>query len=325
MRGPRGHNARPVLIVSTKVDVATDAVIRILGKSGTPFIRLNTEEFPYDSRVTLSLGLGLEGLNLVFPDAAGPFRSIWWRRVRSPEKPESMDVNVHDYCIREASDLVSGAAIASRCKIMSEPSKVWAAEHKIYQLVEAKSCGLKVPDTVATNDAREVKRAFHAFDGNMIAKPIRTGFIDLGHQQRAMYTTKLCTEHLEELSNVKWCPVIFQRFIPKDLDIRVTVVDKRIFAAAIDSQADPLATVDWRRTRDPDLPHMPIELPTSIESKIVQLMKRLDLSFGALDFALTPDGRFVFLEVNPSGQWLWLDDRLDLGITQAVADWLSRN
>jgi glutathione synthase/RimK-type ligase-like ATP-grasp enzyme len=51
-------------------------------------------------------------------------------------------------------------------------------------------------------------------------------------------------------------------------------------------------------------------------------MARLGLSFGALDFVLTPDGRFVFLEINPNGQWMWLDDKLGFGITDAVVDWL---
>ncbi len=53
------------------------------------------------------------------------------------------------------------------------------------------------------------------------------------------------------------------------------------------------------------------------------MMKRLDLSFGTIDLVETPEGDYVFLEVNPSGQWLWLDDKLDLGISDAVASWLA--
>ena len=49
-----------------------------------------------------------------------------------------------------------------------------------------------------------------------------------------------------------------------------------------------------------------------------------DLQYGAIENVLTPDGQFVFLEINPNGQWLWLDDMLSLGITTAIAEWLTK-
>lgn len=310
----------PVLIVSTKVDVATDSVARILGDLHVPFFRLNTEDFPYRTSSTYQTGQN----RVAFQGMSGPFRSIWWRRLRSPETPEDMNDGVHDYCVREGRDFLAGIVLASQCRIMSRPSSVWAAEHKLYQLKIAEDCGLKIPRTVATNSPTEIRNTFAAFDGQMIAKPVRSGYVDLRDgSQRSIFTTKITEDMLEDLSGAKWTPAIFQELIPKALDVRITVVGKQIFPAAIESLTDPAAVVDWRRTENPDLPHSKLELPVELEAKIRLLMQRLDLSFGALDFVLTPDDEYIFLEVNPSGQWLWLDDRLDLGITSAVATWLS--
>jgi glutathione synthase/RimK-type ligase-like ATP-grasp enzyme len=111
--------------------------------------------------------------------------------------------------------------------------------------------------------------------------------------------------------------------VPKRFDVRVTIVGRQVFAAAIDSQSDLSASIDWRLTDNPALPHHAVTLPESLTANLIRLMECLGLTFGAIDLVERPDGEFVFLEVNPSGQWLWLDRMLDLGISEAVADWLT--
>jgi glutathione synthase/RimK-type ligase-like ATP-grasp enzyme len=118
-------------------------------------------------------------------------------------------------------------------------------------------------------------------------------------------------------------PAIYQALVPKRFDLRVTIVGQRIFAAAIDSQSDPAAVVDWRHTDNPRLPHHSVSLPEHVADKLLRLMDSFRLTFGAIDMIHTPDDDYVFLEVNPSGQWLWLDDMLEFGISNAVAEWLA--
>ena len=67
----------------------------------------------------------------------------------------------------------------------------------------------------------------------------------------------------------------------------------------------------------------PIELPGELQRSLLELMSRLSLTYGAIDLVLTPDGRYVFLEINPNGQWLWIDEMLSLGISHSIAEWLS--
>ncbi len=313
----------PVLLVTTKVDVASDAVVKELRGRGTPFVRLNTEDYPYRTGSTIAFNSGSSEPHVKVRNYDGPFRSIWWRRVRSTEVPEDMHPDVHDYCAREAKDFLIGATLLSCSRKMSHPENVWRAEHKLYQLTEAKCCGLAIPDTVVTNVPDDIRDAYRAFSGKMIAKPVRSGYVPVDGDEKVIYTSVVPPGHLEDLADATLSPTIFQRLLPKKADIRVTVVGTQIFSVAIDSQTDPAASIDWRRTQDPDLPHDIINLPRELEGKILRLTKRLGLEFGALDFVLTPQGEFVFLEINPSGQWLWLDDKLDLGISGAIAAWLS--
>lgn len=67
----------------------------------------------------------------------------------------------------------------------------------------------------------------------------------------------------------------------------------------------------------------PCELPDQVVSGIHRLMSRLGLVYGALDFRVRPDGEHVFLEINPAGQWLFIEDQTRQPISQAVAKQLA--
>jgi len=234
-----------------------------------------------------------------------------------------MDAGVYTFCVQESRAAFLGSLLSHDARWMSHPAAIWQAEFKPFQLSVAVDCGLRIPRTLITNDPAEIRTAFADFDG-MIVKPVRTGFIVNEGQEFSIYTSRVLKEHLAEIDRARWSPAIYQELVPKRFDIRVTIVGERIFAVAIDSQSDPTATVDWRQTQNPELPHYSVSLPDAIVRRLLDMMKRLDLSFGAVDLIETPDGQYVFLELNPSGQWLWLDDKLHLGISDAVADWLSQ-
>jgi glutathione synthase/RimK-type ligase-like ATP-grasp enzyme len=160
-------------------------------------------------------------------------------------------------------------------------------------------------------------------EGDVIAKPVRSGYIEVAEGRFGIYTRRLTPRDIELLETAIPCPIIVQREIPKEFDIRATVVGRKVFAVAIDSQTDPEAKIDWRRTENPDLPHQIHKLPGRMENLLITLTHELGLSFAAIDLILSPDGEYFFLEVNPSGQWLWVEDKTGLPISDAVADWLE--
>lgn len=313
-----------VLVVSTVVDVATDDVVRRLSNRSIKHRRINTEDFPFKRGLSLSFGrdgidqwLELDGEFLPQPAA------IWYRRMRSPARPDGMQEGIYQFCMQENRAALLGGILTGSTQWMSHPASVWQAEFKPFQLAMAQALGLSVPRTVITNSPKKIREAFATF-GTMVVKPTRTGHVVYDDKEHAVFTSQLLAKHLEHLEGASLSPAIYQELIPKRFDIRVTVVGERVFAAAIDSQSDPEACIDWRHTENPELPHYPVTLPPEVERKILGLMKRLGLNFGAIDLVQTPAGKYYFLEINPNGQWLWIDDKLGLGVSDEVADWLSR-
>lgn len=311
----------PVLIISTTVDIATDAVVLELERRGQPFLRINTDAYPYDERATLRLGSAETTLD-VSGRPVTP-RSVWYRRMRSAARPEDVEPGIHRYCLGEAQTLMRGLGHITSPRVMSQPAAVFRAENKIVQLTVARSLGIRIPDSCISNDPNHVASFIKAHD-RVICKPLRSGWFEDSQGEWSIYTTEITPEMLAGLDAVSLAPAIFQKLVPKSCDLRVTIVGDRIFAAEIDSQSEEASKVDWRRTTNPNLPHSICTLPDVLENKLLLLMRELELEFGAIDLVRTPENDYFFLEVNPNGQWLWLDDQLDLGITAEVASWLVR-
>lgn len=233
-----------------------------------------------------------------------------------------MNSGVYDYCVKEARSTLVGMLLASPARFMSAPPAVWAAENKLYQLESARRLGLPIPRTIVTNSPKAIRAAFSEFGGQMIIKPAKSGYVDYGPEQHAIFTNRFLEEHLDRVDSARLCPAIYQELLHKECDVRVTVVGRKIFVAEIDSQGDPAARIDWRHTTNPNLPHRPGRLPPEIEAGVLALMSSLGLTFGAIDLVKTTDGDYRFLEVNPNGQWLWIEDQLGFDISSEVAEWL---
>ncbi|MGI8837488.1 MAG: hypothetical protein ACR2H4_12750 [Pyrinomonadaceae bacterium] len=211
---------------------------------------------------------------------------------------------------------------APAAKWMNHPARAQYAESKIYQLSKARTLGFQIPNTLISNDPVAVRRFWHEREGRIIAKPLRMGYFDFGDRQTCVFTSPVAEEHLRDDEGIQLAPVIYQGLIQKACDIRVTIVGKRVFSAAIDSQSIPSADIDWRQSDTEDLPHSVHQLPPSIKAQCLAYMDELGLSFGALDLVLTPQNEYVFLEINSAGQWVWLEDKLDLPISKTIAEWL---
>lgn len=316
--------SRPhVLVISTALDHATDRVIEALHELGAVITRLNTEDLPFSARLSLQTGETTRAALRINAEP-GQFTACFYRRVRVPPQPPDMDAGVYEFALRETRAALVGSLLGLELiRFLNDPVKTWAAEFKPYQLQVAQAAGLRIPPTLISNDPAEVRAAFERFTGAMVAKAVRIGYAEPGGQPHAIYTSRVEEDHLRHDRDIELAPVIYQRLIPKRCDVRVTIVGEQLFAAEIHSQDDPAARIDWRRTANPELPHSPVALPVELQAKLLRLMAHLGLVYGAVDLAHTPSGEYVFLEVNPSGQWLWLEDQLSFPITLAVSRWLA--
>jgi hypothetical protein len=316
-----------ILIITTSVDAASDAVIDSLVSQGaTNFFRLNTEDFPLNAMASFEVRRDRKRNSWNRSTSLDRLRRVWLRRHRLPDLPAEIPPAHKEYALRESLWFLRGlifelTEFLPHDAWMSHPLELSRAESKVFQLSVAANVGLRCPETLISNDPQEIRRFFELHAGDVIAKPVRMGYFDYGVEQRATYTTKITKSDLSDDAALTAAPVIYQQHIGKESDIRVTVVGEKLYAAAIDSQSVDSARVDWRRS-DVELNHQHHQLPQEVANGCRALMSKLGIRFGAIDFVLAPSGEYVFLEVNPNGQWLWLEDKLGFRVADDIACWL---
>jgi glutathione synthase/RimK-type ligase-like ATP-grasp enzyme len=137
-----------------------------------------------------------------------------------------------------------------------------------------------------------------------------------------VFTNEVSIEEvLENESAIALAPGIFQGYVPKAYELRVTVVGRSIFAVRIDSQASESTQVDWRRDQTRKM-YERATLDEKTSLSILDYMRLAGLLYAAFDFVVTPEGDCVFLECNPGGQWLWLEHSTGYGITDSLVELL---
>lgn len=202
------------------------------------------------------------------------------------------------------------------------PNANLLAGSKPEQLRRAAGAGFDVPPTLVTNDAARLRDFAAEHDGTLVCKPLYDGWIPGTSEDRVFWTSRFEAAGTEALDDLADEPYLFQALVPKRYDVRVTVIGKEAFAVAIDSQDDAVSEIDWRRGDVAELGHRAEELPAGLERRCVDLVAGYDLAFGAIDLARRPDGGYTFFELNPNGQWAWLEQRTGLPLRSRLADLL---
>jgi len=198
------------------------------------------------------------------------------------------------------------------------------AASKMLQLKVAKELGIQVPATCFSNQKDSIIKFAKEFEYLSI-KPIDSNSIWLGDEvEYVFYAQKVKSELLNDLSIDSFNQTVsfVQNYKDKQFELRVTVVCDKIFACKIDSQIldDDKGKVDWRQGYDYGLKHEIFELPDSISDFCLKFLARMKLNFGCFDFIVTPSNEYVFLECNPNGQWLWIEEETGMKISLAIAE-----
>lgn len=312
-----------ILLVTNKHDFTADRVVGELDRRGVPFTRLNTEDFPTGIRCRYRSGADGQqaGLHLGHDRTVSPEQvsAVWYRRPEPPViDPRVTDAVARRFARRESTAALRGfLALVTDALWVNHPDANRAAEHKPVQLGVAARQGFRTPETLVTNDPQEAAEFQARFAGRTVAKSVGPAFIHPVSRAQ-VFTSGIRAEQLAFLDDVRHAPVILQERIDKKLEIRVTVAGDRVLAAEIDSQASDVTSGDWRRDVF-EVPHRVHELPEEVAERCLQLVRRFGLVFGALDLILTPDGEYVFLELNPNGEWDWIEGLTDLPIAEAIA------
>ncbi len=316
---------KTILLTTARFDPAADLVMNELHRRGAPCFRWNTYEYPLESVLTyrasadgFSGKIHSDGRSLDINDVG----SVWWQWDQPGGFPDDLDIGSRRFAETEAQQALSALTTVIDAVWINHPINERRAKAKPAQLFKAREIGFDIPRTLVTNDAEEVRAFVSSSPRQVIYKGLsQPRDMEAG---KVLFTGVLTPERLAKIDAIRITPGIFQERVDKAYELRVTVIGSRIFTVKIHSQAHPDASLDWRRSLH-DVAYEVVELPRAIEDKISKFMQAFGLIYGAFDFIVTPDGNYVFLEINPSGQFMWLEYATGLEITAELVDLLIKS
>lgn len=309
-----------IVVISHPKDPHAGRVIDLLKADGRDVLLMDLSALP--ARATLSIDYQAPreaSLTYRFEDRRwelGSASAVWWRRPQVPDLATIGDPEVHAFTHNEWTEAINGLWQLIDGRWMNPPARDEVAARKALQLRVASELGFRIPRTLMTSDP-DAARAFVEAQGLG-----RTIFKTFSCTHAIWRETRLVREaELASIDTVRLGPVIFQEYIAGSADLRVTVVGRRIFPAMIDSRKTDYP-VDFRMSLGQSHTEA-TELPPEVQTRLLALMDRLGLVYGAIDLRRTPEGEYVFLEVNTAGEFLFVEERTGLPISRAIADWLA--
>ena len=208
-----------------------------------------------------------------------------------------------------------GLVLNPRIVWVNPIDKLSVAEHKLYQLQVADRLGLQVPRTLVSDDVEGLREFASGNATGTVCKPIFHGMFFDGFSQNAIYTRRLDVNSLDAES-LRVCPILVSRRDPRVADVRATFIGRHCFVADIRGDA---SLIDWR-----DLGAAVDYSVSTLDDTTVglcrQMLAEFGLVYGAFDFIRMPSGNLVFLEVNPTGEWAWLEDKLKFPMRDAFIE-----
>lgn len=324
----RGSRREPlVLVLSNSDDVHVPPVLAALGCEAVRYVRVDTDRAWPDSSVELDVAgpttsgrLHVDGRVIDLSDVT----AIWNRRPQTPATPTWLSGDARTFAAEETAAALHGVLRCLDARWLNHPDRVRAASFKPAQLNAATSCGFSVPRTYVGQDPMRVRRFVEAVGGTAIVKLVSPGPPRVAsNDPYNVFAHLVSIDDLGGDEAISSAPAIWQEPVAKSHELRVTLVGDQVLCCAIDSQADAASRTDWRRG-DPDtIDHAAVDLDDTTAQRCRALAARYGLEFAAFDLIVTPTGEVVFLEFNPNGQWLWIEELSGLPIAATIASWLT--
>lgn len=322
-----------ILIVTNKEDIHPTPVIEHLERMGAPFFRLNTEsllsdyEFEWISNSELVDDFRIQNLRTGLEVFGHDINSVWERRPLVPTELKFENCKeINDHNLKEAHGFLSFLLyyLGDR-HCLGHHLYDRSSASKMLQLKIARQLGMNVPDTCFANNKKAIKQFADRYD-LICLKSIDNDNIWFENtlSEHVLYTQVVKCMDLTNLPEEAFSQTVthIQNYIPKAFELRITVVGSEVFACKIDSQKmdEQSGKVDWRQGLDAGLQHSQFVLPQKINDFCLDFLKKMNLNFGCFDFIVTPENEYVFLECNPNGQWLWIEQETGMPISKSIAE-----
>lgn len=299
-----------------------DIVQQALQQQGVPVFRLNTDEFGVRYQLTYTLQASQAEYALHTNDQtiyASQITGVWYRKLWQLQLPNDLDTAWQPIFTREYQTHLQ-LFLNAICQVpwINDMHAARAVcNDKLQQLVAAQAAGLSVPKTIFSNDPDAVQAFFHRCNGEVVMKLHSALSRSMKGDGPSFPTTRLAAVDLAHLQTLAYCPMIFQQYIPKMYELRIVYIDGTFFTGKIPAEHQHIT--DWRTIVSAPISWQPYELPAPVQEKISKLMQGLQLSFGAIDMIKHTNGDYVFLEVNPFGEWGMLQKYLGYPIGETIA------
>ncbi|MDZ8183981.1 MAG: MvdC family ATP-grasp ribosomal peptide maturase [Nostoc sp. ChiSLP02] len=314
-----------VLLITHSSDFFTiDRVAEALSKKGAQPFRLDTDRFPLEVELTASFDKSKSYHTIEYNNCSigtEQVQAVWMRRIWEPTLSPKLASKFREACVRESKATLDGFWDSLKeARWIDNLERINYAENKLRQLRVASEVGFAIPQTVITNKAESAREFFQQVKGKMVSKLLTPLSRSMEYTSFFLYTSIVKEEDLADAESLRHCPMVFQEQIPKQQELRVVYVNGNVFVGALNADVYAAAKVDWRQPGVDIGAWQHHQLPNEVVRRLQAFMGRFGLLFGALDFIVTPSGEYVFLEINPVGEWGMLEKDLDLPIANAIAD-----
>lgn len=307
-----------IVVVSHAADEHVAPVLEALARRGAGAVLVDVAAFPARGSISLAYGGRRGDWVLEVPGArvhAADIRAVWWRRPRALAADPALAPRDAAYAVRQADAALAGFWASLAARWVNEPWRDDAAGHKPRQLSAAEEAGLAVPRTLVTNAPARARAFLDARGG---APTVQKALHATPADWRP--TALVTPQDVAALDAIRFGPAVLQEEVP-GVDVRVTIAGERVFATEIDARGTS-SPHDFRpafaeaRVRS-------CALPPDVEARVRALVARLGLAYAAIDLRRRDGGEHVFLELNPGGQWRFVEERTGQPITEAVAALLA--
>jgi len=314
-----------LLIITNRHDLASDYLIHRLREINISFARFNTDQYPETVLIDIEFNQSGFDYTLTLGDqriASSAVTSVYFRQPIAPTFREDATEVERLFAETELLETMRSLWRAIPEELwLNHPKKLWIAANKVEQLLAAQKIGFNIPETLITSSQERIRDFFTKKNGKVVAKAVKHGFMRSGDKVLLAGTQILPDDFLNQLECFAQVPMTFQEKLEIDVDIRVVVVGDSVFPASIAAKQNPEIT-DWRISDivGDEIVYDRINLPEEIRQKCLDITRYFHLNYSSIDLVKDQQGNFIFLELNPNGQWGWIEQNLDYPIRNTIID-----
>lgn len=305
-----------ILVIGSEEEYHSQYIYNLLKNDKEDVEYFDTRQFPISNKINWYAADGINNGNFVVNNKKIPFcdiKSIYWRWRYSFDVCRYLNFQASDYVSyimnHEVTSTLDSLFYSLNCNWVNSIEAINFHKTKAYQLFVLAQNGFRVPKTLISNDSEEIINFAEENDFKLIYKPVQGG----------CHTKPLSKDELtkEKLESLKAGAVQFQEKLD-GIDIRVYVIEDKIFAAEIHSE-----TVDFRE--DINAKIIPVTLPSDVEKQCLKIMKLFELKFSGIDIKTKSNGEYVFIEANPAPMFIGFEKQSGYNISENLCNLLKKS